>query len=49
MLKLLLEILFNVIYIVGYNEGFFFGSKERDLSYKSRVGEDSKKVKERID
>ena len=44
MLKLL-EILFNVIYIVGYNE-FFLGKQKKDLSKKLRDGEDSKKVKE---
>ena len=45
MLKLL-EILFNVIYIVDYNE-FFLGNKKRDISEKSRDEEYSKKVKER--
>ena len=44
MLKLL-KVLFSVIHIVGYNV-FFMGSKKRDLSDKSREGEDSKKVKE---
>ena len=41
----LLEILFNVIYIVGYNE-FFLGYKKRDLFDNLRDGQDSKKVKE---
>ena len=45
MLKLL-EILFNVIYIVGYNEFFSREAKIKDLSDKSKDGEDSKKVKE---
>ena len=39
----LLGILCNVIYTVDYNELL---SKKRDLSDKSRDGEDSKKVKE---
>ena len=45
MLKLV-EILFNVIYAVGYNK-FFFRKQKRDLSDKQSDGEDSKKVKER--
>ena len=45
MLLKLLENLFNVIYIVGYNE-FFLGKQKRDLPDKSRDGEDLKKVKE---
>ena len=44
MLKLL-EILFNIICIVGYNE-FFLGKQKRDLFDKSKDGDDSRKVKE---
>ena len=44
MLKLL-EILFNVSYIVGYKV-LFLGNKKRNLSDKSRDRKDSKKVKE---
>ena len=42
----LLETLFNVSYIAGYNEFFSWEAKKKDLSDKSRDGEDSKKVKE---
>ena len=38
--------MFNVIYIVDYNE-FFLGNKKRDISEKSRDEEYLKKVKER--
>ena len=36
---------FNVIYIVAYNE-FFLGKQKKDVSDKSKDGEDSKKLKE---
>ena len=38
--------MFNVIYMVGYNEFFSWEAKKKDLSDKSKDGEDSKKVKE---
>ena len=44
MLKLL-EILFNVIYIVGYNE-FFLGKQKKRSLWQVENGEDAKKVKE---